>query len=151
MKPLVNHLSVRPALLGLALAIALVASSCASPSEDGGQSSASGSGAPAPPTAVVEPAVVEEALAGQATLIDVRTPEEFDAGHLSDASNIDLASPDFDQQIDELDREESYVVYCASGNRAGQAVEQMLAQGFTDVVNGGGYEELSLALPSQYR
>lgn len=73
-KPPVNHLSVRPALLGLVLAIALVASSCASPSEDGGQSSASGSGATAPPTAVVEPAVVEEALAGQATLVDVRRP-----------------------------------------------------------------------------
>ena len=151
MKPPVNHLSVRPALLGLVLAIALITSSCASPSEDSGQSPSSSSGATAPPTAVVEPAVVEEALAGQATLVDVRTPEEFDAGHLSNASNIDLASPDFDQQIDELDREKSYVIYCATGNRAGQAVEQMLAQGFTDVVNGGGYEELSRALPAQYR
>lgn len=145
------RLGARSALIGLVLAAALVASSCASESEDQQEGPSSGSGATAVSTAVVEPGVVETALEGDAALIDVRTQAEFDAGHLTDAVNIDLASPDFDQQIAQLDPKESYVVYCASGNRAGQAVELMLAQGFTDVVNGGGYEDLARALPPQYR
>ena len=79
-------------------------------------------------------------------IIDVRTPAEFSGGHLDGAVNIDIQSPDFVSQIDGLDRNGSYVVYCRSGNRSGMAMAQMLDMGFTDVSNAGSVEEASSSL-----
>ena len=79
-------------------------------------------------------------------IIDVRTPAEFAGGHLDGAVNIDIQSPDFASQIDGLDRNGSYVVYCRSGNRSGMAMAQMLDMGFTDVSNAGSVEEASASL-----
>lgn len=79
-------------------------------------------------------------------IIDVRTPAEFAGGHLDGAVNIDIQSPDFVSQIDGLDRNGSYVVYCRSGNRSGMAMAQMLDMGFTDVSNAGSVEEASASL-----
>jgi phage shock protein E len=78
-----------------------------------------------------------------ARVVDVRTPEEFDAGHLDGAVNIDYQADDFAQLVEELPKDVPYVVYCASGRRATGAVEQMRELGFTDVVNGGGYADLA--------
>ncbi len=78
---------------------------------------------------------------GENTIIDVRTAEEFAAGHLEGALNLDIQSVDFTQRIAQLDPAESYVVYCRSGNRSGQAITQMRSVGFTDLVNGGGLQE----------
>lgn len=79
-------------------------------------------------------------------IIDVRTPAEFAGGHLDGAVNIDIQSSDFASQIDGLDRNGSYVVYCRSGNRSGMAMAQMLDMGFTDVSNAGSVEEASASL-----
>lgn len=79
-------------------------------------------------------------------IIDVRTPAEFAGGHLDGAVNIDIQSTDFTSQIDGLDRNGSYVVYCRSGNRSGMAMAQMLDMGFTDVSNAGSVEEASASL-----
>ena len=65
-------------------------------------------------------------------LLDVRTPEEFAAGHLAGAENIDFYAADFADQIDALDQGEQYVVYCRSGNRSGQATALMAADGIRD-------------------
>ena len=86
---------------------------------------------------------MQAAAADGAKLIDVRTPEEFDAGHLRGAVNIDLSAPDFNERIGAFDKAGSYVIYCASGNRAGTAIEIMSGQGFDDVINGGGFEDLA--------
>ena len=86
--------------------------------------------------------VVREQLAAGATVIDVRTPEEYDAGHVVDAVNADLEGDAFDGVVADLPRDAAYVVYCASGRRAAVAVERMLLEGFTDVVNGGGLEDM---------
>ena len=79
-----------------------------------------------------------------ATVIDVRTPAEFDAGHLGEAVNIDFQG-DFETGIADLDKYDSYVLYCLSGNRAGQAVQVMADAGFSRVVNAGGYDDLVVA------
>lgn len=95
------------------------------------------------PAADVVPA--DEAVAAidnGATVLDVRTPEEYDAGHLPGARNIDVSADDFESRIAELDPAESYVVYCRTGSRSAAAVRTMLDAGFDDVVNGGGYEDL---------
>jgi rhodanese-related sulfurtransferase len=64
-------------------------------------------------------------------LLDVRTPAEFAAGHLTGARNLDLQSADFDTQLSSLDHAATYAVYCHSGNRSGQALARMQAAGFT--------------------
>ena len=88
------------------------------------------------------------AIEDGAAVIDVRTPEEFADGHLDGARNIDVSAGDFESRIEELDRDGSYVVYCRTGSRAAAAVRTMLDAGFTDVVNGGGYEDLAAELRS---
>lgn len=83
------------------------------------------------------------------TLIDVRTPEEFAQGHLEGAVNIDLKAADFDEQVQALDPQGRYTVYCRSGSRSAQAVAQMHQAGIQDVQDAGGYKQASkdLGLP----
>jgi len=66
-------------------------------------------------------------------LIDIRTPEEYDAGHLPDAKNIDFYEPDFLQQLADLDRNQPIAIYCRSGNRSSETLAAMKQMGFTDV------------------
>jgi phage shock protein E len=91
---------------------------------------------------IVPTAEVSQALDDGARPIDVRTPEEHAAGHLPESVNIDVTAADFEQRIAELDPQASYVVYCRTGNRSASAVETMIDNGFDDVVNGGGYDDL---------
>jgi rhodanese-related sulfurtransferase len=97
-------------------------------------------------TSVVAPDRVAGLVADGALLLDVRTPQEFASGHLEGAVNIDATSADFADRVAELARDESWVVYCASGDRAAGAVETMAELGFSEVVNGGGLEDLAGAV-----
>ncbi|RSK43998.1 rhodanese-like domain-containing protein [Hymenobacter rigui] len=76
-------------------------------------------------------------------LLDVRTPEEYAAGHLAGAKNLDFKSPDFASQLTTLDPNNVYVLYCRSGNRSNQAGLVMQDKGFKKVLNAGAYEELN--------
>jgi len=67
--------------------------------------------------------------------LDVRTPEEFVAGHVPGARNVDIREDSFVDLVLALDRSESYGVYCHSGGRSQAAVQFMLAQGFSHVVD----------------
>lgn len=67
------------------------------------------------------------------TVLDVRTPAEFAAGHLEGAVNLDVSDPSFEQQIAALPQDGTYLVYCQSGNRSGTATDQMADAGFTEV------------------
>ncbi|HEU4513344.1 MAG TPA: rhodanese-like domain-containing protein [Nocardioidaceae bacterium] len=88
---------------------------------------------------------VEIIDAGEHTVIDVRTPAEFAAGHVDGAENIDVGSGTFEQQVEQLDKDEEYVVYCQSGNRSAQAADRMADLGFTEIVDGGGIIDLQSA------
>jgi rhodanese-related sulfurtransferase len=81
----------------------------------------------------------------QVTLIDVRTPEEFAAGHLEGAVNIDAEDPSFADRIAELPTDGAYVVYCRSGRRSALAATAMREAGFTDVSDIGGILVLQAA------
>lgn len=95
-------------------------------------------------TGVADIKTTKAALADGAELVDVRTPEEYAAGHLAGAANIDLSADDFDERIAALDLEADHVVYCASGRRADEAITAMRSAGFTGVlVNAGGFEDLA--------
>lgn len=84
------------------------------------------------------------------TVIDVRTPDEVKEGHLEGAlHSFDFLSGEFDRRMEELDKEQTYYLYCRSGNRSGKAMEKMRDAGFKRVYNIGGYEELvSAGAPS---
>ncbi|MGD9999470.1 MAG: rhodanese-like domain-containing protein [Ilumatobacteraceae bacterium] len=66
-------------------------------------------------------------------VLDVRTPEEFAAGHLAGAIDLDYRSATFADDLAELDRDVPYLVYCHSGNRSAGAVAAMRELGFTIV------------------
>lgn len=80
--------------------------------------------------------------AGKAYLVDVRTPEEFDGGHLQYATNINFNSPEFKTQIAKLDKHKPVYLYCRSGNRSGKAADTLKALGFHSYYNIGGFEQL---------
>jgi phage shock protein E len=67
------------------------------------------------------------------TVIDVRTPEEFAEGHIDGAMMIDFYADTFADQIGALDQDGTYLVYCRSGNRSGQATSLMRQLGFQQV------------------
>ncbi len=69
----------------------------------------------------------------QAVILDVRTPGEFEKGHLEHAINIDWNGNDFDSRISELDKSQPVFVYCLSGGRSADAADKMRQQGFTKV------------------
>jgi phage shock protein E len=70
-----------------------------------------------------------------AVIIDVRTPSEFRQGAIPGAKNIDIMSPAFTAQMDQLKKDKTYLVYCRSGNRSGQACQMMASAGFTTLYN----------------
>ncbi len=79
------------------------------------------------------PALEIVAAAEQADRIplDVRTPSEFAAGHITGAVNLDVESAEFPQLVATLDPAKNYAVYCRSGNRSKVAMTAMNQAGFT--------------------
>lgn len=78
------------------------------------------------------------AVTADTVIVDVRTAAEYAGGHLQDAINIDVQSPDFDTLIAELPVDGDYIVYCASGNRSATAVARMADLGVTTMTDAGG-------------
>lgn len=68
-------------------------------------------------------------------LIDVRTEMEHSSGHIPNSVNINLMNPQFVSKLQELDKNQPYYVYCASGNRSRTACSQMINMGFKEVYN----------------
>ena len=66
---------------------------------------------------------------------DVRTPGEFNEGHIEGAQLIDFQSGNFENEIASLDKSKTYAVYCRSGSRSGEAVKVMRDAGFTNLYN----------------
>ena len=91
---------------------------------------------------VVEPAEFQQKLQQEEVqLIDVRTPEEFAAGHLEGAVNIDFLSEDFLEKMAKLDKNKPLLLYCRSGNRSGKATLQLHEEGFRNITDmKGGYQ-----------
>ncbi|SFO76717.1 Rhodanese-related sulfurtransferase [Algoriphagus ornithinivorans] len=67
-------------------------------------------------------------------LIDVRTPEEMQEGHLEGALNINFLSEGFENEIKQLDKTETYLLYCRTGKRTAKAGVAMKAAGFKKVI-----------------
>lgn len=71
-------------------------------------------------------------------IIDVRTAAEFTEGYIETAENIDFYASTFRNQLDDLDKSKTYLIYCRSGNRSGQARDIMAELHFEEVYNVSG-------------
>lgn len=77
-------------------------------------------------------------------ILDVRTPEETAEGKIDGAMEIDFHGIDFVSEIEKLDRDKTYLVYCRSGNRSGKTCKMMSEKGFKKLFNlEGGYSAWS--------
>lgn len=101
--------------------------------------------APAQTARPAPAAVVEQLRKPNTILLDVRTPAEFASGHLRGAHNLDFRASNFREQLAQLDKSKTYVLYCASGNRSGQTNTLLLEAGFRKVVDAGAYQDLKAA------
>jgi len=68
-------------------------------------------------------------------IIDVRTPEEFAGGHIENAINIDYYSDTFRDDLNKLDKNKTYLIYCRSGNRSGKALDIIEESDFLEAYN----------------
>ena len=90
-----------------------------------------------------EPAAKQAALdPSTALIIDVRTPQEFGAGHIDGAHNIPYG--EIGERIGEVtaQKDRQIVLYCRTGRRSGIAHKRLQELGYTRVRNAGGYEDL---------
>ena len=71
----------------------------------------------------------------ESILIDVRTPNEYQTFCLEEAENIDIKNVDFEEEIEELDKDKHYFVYCSLGIRSVNACNYMAVQGFKNLYN----------------
>ena len=71
------------------------------------------------------------------TIIDVRSPEEFAAGHLEGAINLDYEGGTLETELGSLNQDAAYIVYCQSGRRSALATTLMKDAGFTSVTDLG--------------
>ncbi len=76
----------------------------------------------------------------QIIILDVRAPWEFAEGHIKNAKNLDFTDPDFSDNLEKLDKDKKYLVYCKTGRRGAMALGVMENIGFKNLYNLiGGY------------
>ena len=83
-------------------------------------------------------------------IIDVRTAEEFADGYIENATNIDFYSETFQDMLNNLDKNKTYLIYCRSGARSGSTLDIMDELNFDEVYNilGGMLQWQSEELPT---
>ena len=76
------------------------------------------------------------AASADAVIIDVRTPEEWEEGIVPGAKKLNIFNaPLFMAEVDTLDRNKEYFIYCRSGGRSGQACQLLNSKGFEKTYN----------------
>ncbi len=82
-------------------------------------------------------------------ILDVRTPEEFADGHIEGAVNTDFYEGTFRNELDALDKNKTYLVFCRSGNRSQSTIDIMEELGFINIyhMTGGMIEWGAEGLP----
>jgi phage shock protein E len=126
--------TVRLAVLVLATALAVIGIASCSTSE------ANGTVVRVTPREAV--GLIED---GRHTVIDLRSPEAFAAGHVAGATNLDASAPDFEDQVAELDADVAYLVYARTDDVAAPAADTMVRLGVERVVDAGAFGLLAIA------
>jgi len=120
----------------LLIVLALISVTFSSCAQDAAKksinSSKSGASQSSPTVELISPTDLNAKL-GDIQLIDVRTPKEFNNGHIEDAVNINYYDKDFMDQMSTLDKNKDIYIYCRSGGRSGYAASKLKKQGFTKI------------------
>ena len=116
------------------------------------QSSTEKSSAPAGaavqvPEKNVSPDEAEKLVAEKKVIVvDVRTPEEYDSGHIEGAVNINIQAADFAKKLAELDQTKPVLVHCAAGGRSTRSLPVLKEQKFPAIYHmNGGFKEWTAA------
>tara|TARA_B100000508_G_C11346242_1_gene221684 strand:- start:110 stop:520 length:411 start_codon:yes stop_codon:yes gene_type:complete len=79
-------------------------------------------------------------MATNQVVVDVRTPKEYQEGHIENAKNINFYDDNFLDQFANYNKEEPVFIYCKSGGRSGKAAKKLSDLGFKKVYDlQGGY------------
>ncbi len=72
-------------------------------------------------------------------ILDVRTPEEYDKGHIENALLLNSKTSDFEDELERMDKTKKYFVYCRTGKRSDKAANLMNKHGFKEIyhIDGG--------------
>ncbi|MEM6831685.1 MAG: rhodanese-like domain-containing protein [Bacteroidota bacterium] len=93
---------------------------------------------------IVNAAQVKQLLEEEVTVIDVRTPQEYDNGRIKGALLINFLGKDFEEEVIKLDKSKPLLIYCGVGGRSKKACEQMLKVGFERLYDyQGGFSDWS--------
>ena len=68
-------------------------------------------------------------------VLDIRTPAEFNEGHIPNAVNIDYKAYGFESELDKLDRDTTYLMHCRSGRRSANSFETFKKLGFKNIIH----------------
>ncbi len=79
--------------------------------------------------------------------IDVRDPDEYEAGHVEGAWSLPVLAILYGNlgPLGEVDKSTPIELYCHSGGRAERARQELVKLGYTNVINRGGLEEVGLS------
>lgn len=101
-----------------------------------------------PPPHTVESQIAEDITVGEAhaltqnnqnnpdfVIIDIRTADEYANGYIETAINLDYYSADLKDELDKLDKNKTYLIYCRTARRSGLALDIMRELGFIEVYN----------------
>lgn len=83
---------------------------------------------------------LKELVKNGAQIIDVRSPAEFQSGHIKGAINIPLQT--LDKNLAKIKKDKPVITCCASGMRSASAKSILKSKGFSEVHNGGGWTTL---------
>ena len=83
-------------------------------------------------------------IADDFIVIDVRTSQEFKAGHIEDSSNVEWEI--ISSIIDEVKKDQQIYLYCRSGRRSQKATDILINLGYEDVTNLGGIKDAAIFL-----
>lgn len=72
---------------------------------------------------------------GDFVIIDFRTKSEYSSGYIKNSTNLDFYDNNLKNNLNNLDKNKTYLIYCRSGNRSGQALKIMKDLGFKKVYN----------------
>ena len=71
-------------------------------------------------------------------ILDVRTPEEYANEYIAESVLLNFYADDFENELDNLYKSKTFLVYCRSGNRSSKSVSIMGGLGFIEIYNMGG-------------
>ena len=86
---------------------------------------------------------------GKYVIVDVRSPEEYAAGHIKGAKNVFVDDIKNDPSILEEDKDKKIVLYCNSGKKSGKAQDALIGAGYTDVINADGVKDYQYDLVTE--